>query len=135
MDDYDESESVSQRRVKLYRMRQGATRVISSILTTVGAMEAISEGTMVNGLFTVVAGLALEREVKDPGRTTSLFALSLLLPTLVSVFTNREKTIRSTMDAFVITMKAACSLMLLRLLFMGRRLRQLRDLQKPKELE
>jgi len=128
-------DTVSERRVRLYQQRQGAAKVISSILTTVGAVEAISQGTAVRGMLTIIAGMSLEKEENDPGRTTCLAGLAVLVPAVFKAFYYERDVARTSTEAFILALKAACVFMLLRLLFMGRRLRQLNKLQQPKEVD
>jgi hypothetical protein len=127
----EEVESISQRRVRLYQKRQGAAGVISSILTTIGAVEAISEGTRIFGILTVIFGLVLEKERKDPSRLTSLVSLAIVSPPVFSTIFNGSYYKKTSTEAFLLALKCCCILMLLRLLFMGRRLRQLGEVQKP----
>ena len=128
-------ETISERRVRLFQHRHGAAKVISSILTTIGAVEAVSEGTAILGLSTVVVGLAIEKEQKDPTRFSSLMGLALICPSVISAFINRKNIVaRTATEAFLLSLKVSCVFMLLRLLFMGRRLRQLGELKQPKEL-
>jgi len=134
MDDRDVEETISDRRVKLYRMREGAAHTIGSILTATGAVEALSENTSMRGVASVIVGLALEREAKDPSWFTSMLVLPVVAPAVWKVYKGSRVELTSAIEAFVLALKCACFYMTLRLLFMSRRLRQLGDLQRPKEL-
>lgn len=128
-------ETISERRVRLYQQRQAATKIASSILTTIGAVEAISQGTAVRGMLTVITGLALEREEKDPSRTTCLAGLILFGPAVFRAFVYEREASKTALEGFLLAIKASCIIMLLRVLFMSRRLRQLHKLQQPKEID
>ena len=128
-------ESVSDRRVRLYHLREGAARTLSSILTATGAVEALNEKTAIRGVFSVIVGLALEKDAKDPRFFTTAMVLPAVVPAVFKLFQADGRDLTSAIEAFVIALKCACFYMTLRLLFMSRRLRQLGELKKLKEVE
>jgi len=135
MEDVDDAElTISQRRVKLYHARESTARVMGSILIATGAVEALSQNTPLQGVFAVIIGLALEREAKDASLLTTMAVLILAAPAAVKFHKASKRELVSTIEAFTIAIRCSCIYMALRLLFWSRRLRQLGELQKPKEL-
>ena len=134
-EEQQQSETISERRVRLYHSRESAARSISSILTTTGAVEALSEQTSLQGVASVVVGLYLERNAKDPSNLSALAVLPVVLPAVYRAFNVPKEHLVSAAQAFIIALKGFCLFLAVRLLFMNRRLRQLGELQAPKDID
>ena len=129
----EDIETISERRVQLFKNREAAAKTLSSLLTTIGTVEAFSQGTSINGILLIVVGVALGKEKKDVSRLTSILALCLTGPAVFTFFSQKSSS-NSGVYAFIISLKSFSVFLLLRLLFMGRRLRQLGELSKYKTI-
>ena len=129
-----EGESISDKRVRMINERQGEARLVASILTTVGAVEAVQTESVVSGLISVAVGLALEKQQRNPSTLLSWLAFAVAITPVAKLWSGRgysTMTVTAT-QGFQLALKTSCALMALHLLFIGRRLRQLGEVQKSK---
>lgn len=125
------AENVSEKRVRMINERRGVARVAASILTTIGAVEAVNNDSTVSGLLTVAIGLTMDRQQKDPSSLVSWFAFVAAVTPMAKIWFSRnfDKNM-SAAQGFQTALKTSCALMVLHLLMLGRRIRQLGDLEK-----
>ena len=124
-------EAISEERMEMLRVRHEAATLACRILTTVGAAELVGSSSWARGLVELAVGLALERQRSNPSRLLGVLALVFggVLP-LVSAWVSRRNKVFSSGDAFQLVLQAAVAVSSARVLFLGRRLKQLEELKR-----
>lgn len=134
-DSQSQIESISERRVRMYRTRESIANSVASVLTTTGAVEALSAQTSLQGIAALLVGLYLEKNAKDPGTLSLLLVIPVVFPSLYRAYNIPKEELVSAMQAFIFALKGYCFVNAFRLLFIGRRLRQLGAIRNQKDVD
>jgi hypothetical protein len=125
-------EDISTERMQMLDNRYRATGLICRILTSVGAVELVSESRAVGGLLSIIIGLILEKQRIHPQLSTCLAACVVggIFPVLRAWRSFKlDKIIISSAEGFQLALQAASGILALYVIFIGRRLKQLDELR------
>jgi hypothetical protein len=123
-----QDDELSERRISLHKERNNLIVLSYSLIRWIGCVDLSVTGNFLIGVLSVGSGYCIS---KEPSNFQIICAIVLNSP--FAFIPSREN--RTSFNTFIVALRLSCIFFLLRVLFLGRRLKQLGEISKLEHLK